>query len=162
MAFLSNEVTLASLNSHIPPLFETSTSLPVQYYTADLRRSSRLSRRPWVSVSQLVSCAFLVVVLVIQFIIPSHVHLGTVFRDSLRSGVRVESPAICQNSPVFLEPLPTSRPHKMSLLEEARRVAAEFDYTKQDVNKGVKEFIRQMGGLILFTGRETLCVNAPI
>lgn len=50
----------------------------------------------------------------------------------------------------------------MSLLEEARRVAAEFDYTKQDVNKGVKEFIRQMGGLILFTGRETLCVNAPI
>ena len=89
-------------------------------------------------------------------------HLGTVFRDPLRSGVRVESPAICQNSPVSLEPLPTSRPHKMSLLEEAKRVAAEFDYTKEDVNKGVKEFIRQMGGLILLTGRETLCTNGPI
>lgn len=162
MAFLSKEVTLASLNSHIPPLFETSTSLPVQYYTADLRRSSRLSRGPWVSVPQLVSCAFLVVVLIIQFIIPSHVNLGTVFRDSLRSGIRLESPAICHNTPVFLEPLPTSRPYKMSLLEEARQVAAEFDYTAQDVNKGVKEFIRQMGRLMLFTRREALCANGLV
>ena len=50
----------------------------------------------------------------------------------------------------------------MSLLEEARQVAAEFDYTAQDVNKGVKEFIRQMGRLMLFTGRETLCANGLV
>ena len=61
-----------------------------------------------------------------------------------------------------MEPLPTSRPYKMSLLEEARQVAAEFDYTAQDVNKGVKEFIRQMGRLMLFTGRETLCANGLV
>ena len=34
----------------------------------------------------------------------------------------------------------------MSLLEEAKRVAAEFDYSAEDVVKGVEEFRRQMGG----------------
>ena len=38
-----------------------------------------------------------------------------------------------------------SRPNKMSLLEEARRVAGEFEYTAEDVNRGVKAFISQMG-----------------
>ena len=33
----------------------------------------------------------------------------------------------------------------MGLLDDARRVAAEFEYSANDVNKGVKEFIRQMG-----------------
>ena len=50
----------------------------------------------------------------------------------------------------------------MSLLEEARRVATEFDYTKEDVNKGVKEFIRQMGGLIPCTRKEILCADGLI
>ena len=33
----------------------------------------------------------------------------------------------------------------MGLVEDARTVAAEFDYSVEDVNKGVKAFIRQMG-----------------
>ena len=33
----------------------------------------------------------------------------------------------------------------MSLLQEAKRVAAEFEYSTEDVQKGVKEFIREMG-----------------
>lgn len=33
----------------------------------------------------------------------------------------------------------------MGLAEEAQRIAGEFEYTKDDVNKGVKEFVRQMG-----------------
>ncbi|KAI7105931.1 hypothetical protein KC352_g37009, partial [Hortaea werneckii] len=32
----------------------------------------------------------------------------------------------------------------MALAAAAERVAAEFEYTKQDVQKGVKEFMRQM------------------
>ncbi|TKA40486.1 Glucokinase, partial [Cryomyces minteri] len=32
----------------------------------------------------------------------------------------------------------------MTLVDEAKRVAAEFDYPTEDVQKGVKEFIRQM------------------
>ena len=33
----------------------------------------------------------------------------------------------------------------MSLLIEAKRVAAEFEYSADDVKKGVTEFIREMG-----------------
>ena len=32
----------------------------------------------------------------------------------------------------------------MALAAEAKKVAAEFDYSAEDVNNGVKEFIRQM------------------
>lgn len=35
----------------------------------------------------------------------------------------------------------------MSLAEEAKRVAAEFDFGPSDVRKAVKEFIREMGML---------------
>lgn len=35
-------------------------------------------------------------------------------------------------------------PRTMGLAQEASRVAQEFEYSAQDVNKGVKEFIRQM------------------
>jgi hypothetical protein len=33
----------------------------------------------------------------------------------------------------------------MSVVEAARKVAAEFEYPPEEVRKGVKEFIRQMG-----------------
>lgn len=32
----------------------------------------------------------------------------------------------------------------MSLLEEAKRVAAEFEYSPEDLNRGVEAFISQM------------------
>lgn len=42
----------------------------------------------------------------------------------------------------------------MTLLEDARRVAQEFDYPAAEVNKGVKEFIRQMSRLPLASNLE--------
>lgn len=33
----------------------------------------------------------------------------------------------------------------MSLEAETKSVVAQFEYTDEDVNKGVKEFLRQMG-----------------
>lgn len=51
---------------------------------------------------------------------------------------------MCENLNIFAAPLPVSRPYRMALLEDARRVAQEFDYTAAEVNKGVKEFIREM------------------
>ena len=33
----------------------------------------------------------------------------------------------------------------MALAEQAKRVAAEFDFDSDHVNKAVKEFIREMG-----------------
>ncbi|KAL8934326.1 MAG: hypothetical protein Q9216_005964 [Gyalolechia sp. 2 TL-2023] len=41
----------------------------------------------------------------------------------------------------------------MGLIEDARRVAAEFNYSAQDVNRGVKEFIRQMDEGLQETGK---------
>jgi len=36
----------------------------------------------------------------------------------------------------------------MALVDAAKRVAAEFEYSPDDVRKGVKEFIREMGSSI--------------
>jgi len=32
----------------------------------------------------------------------------------------------------------------MALIEETKRLVSQFDYSDEDVNKGVKEFLRQM------------------
>lgn len=32
----------------------------------------------------------------------------------------------------------------MALAEETKRITAQFEYTDEDVNKGVQEFLRQM------------------
>jgi len=46
----------------------------------------------------------------------------------------------------------------MSLIEEAKNVAAEFKYPGAEVNKGVKEFIRQMGEYYpLASGSNNMC-----
>lgn len=34
----------------------------------------------------------------------------------------------------------------MALANAAKRVSAEFDYPAEDLNKAVKEFLREMGG----------------
>ncbi|KAL8751655.1 MAG: hypothetical protein Q9184_006002, partial [Pyrenodesmia sp. 2 TL-2023] len=41
----------------------------------------------------------------------------------------------------------------MGLIEDARKVAAEFEYSSGEVNKGVKEFIRQMDEGLQETGK---------
>jgi hexokinase len=33
----------------------------------------------------------------------------------------------------------------MALAEETKSIVAQFNYTDEDINKGVKEFLRQMG-----------------
>jgi len=49
------------------------------------------------------------------------------------------------NNKFFFESFLVTREHKMSLLKEAQRVAAEFDYPAKELNRGVKEFMREMG-----------------
>lgn len=52
---------------------------------------------------------------------------------------------VCENHPLpFPTAAPTSTPN-MALVAETERIVAQFDYTNEDVNKGVKEFLRQMG-----------------
>lgn len=51
----------------------------------------------------------------------------------------------CRPKSIFDPELPYFRvPANMALLEEVKRTAAEFEYPPEEVNKGVKEFIRQM------------------
>lgn len=45
----------------------------------------------------------------------------------------------------------------MSLIEEAKKVAAEFDYPEAEVNKGVKEFVRQMRAYYLLVYPDNMC-----
>jgi hexokinase len=58
------------------------------------------------------------------------------------------------NPPVCLKPEPhvdfaqtfyTDTTRSMALAEQAKRVAAEFDFDQDHVRKAVKEFIREMG-----------------
>ena len=65
----------------------------------------------------------------------------------IRRGTPEGSTPICREEDLFSTPLPITRPHKMALLEEATRVAGQFDYPPEELNKGVKAFIQQMGGL---------------
>ncbi len=88
------------------------------------------------------SFAFLLIVLLVQ---------------SLRSGSQLLLPSWTEskhdhiidqrqreNKPIFVdEPAST-----MSLHEEAQRIAAEFEYPADAVNRGVQEFIRQMSASI--------------
>lgn len=50
----------------------------------------------------------------------------------------------CEIYPIFGDPFPTCRLSSMALLKEAQRIAEQFDYLDEDVNNGVKEFIKQM------------------
>ncbi|KAK3383536.1 hypothetical protein B0T24DRAFT_688072 [Lasiosphaeria ovina] len=54
-------------------------------------------------------------------------------------------PPICENPPPFPTSAPVSRPLAMSLEAETKSFVSKFEYSDEDVNKAVKEFLRQMG-----------------
>ncbi len=66
-------------------------------------------------------------------------------RESYLSTSIASSDRTCIKPEPFSDHLAYSSLNKMSLLEEAKRVAAEFEFGADAVNKGVKEFIREMG-----------------
>lgn len=68
---------------------------------------------------------------------------GNPFLASPSAQLALDSP-VCENPLPFPTAAPTSRP-SMAMVEETKRIVAQFDYTDEDVNKGVKEFLRQMG-----------------
>src|SRR5262249_39830422 len=51
--------------------------------------------------------------------------------------------------PPFPAAPPVSSPRVMALAEETKRIIAQLEYTDEDANRGVAEFIRQMGKLSL-------------
>ena len=102
----------------------------------------KLSQRLNLSPAQLLSFLVLLIVLVIQLlrepvIFPQEPQLTS------KHTAKADwfTPA---NTNIFHQPLPVSRPQKMTLLEEAKRVASEFEYSAEDVRRGVEAFISQM------------------
>ena len=102
--------------------------------------STRSSRWTFANAQVLLFAAF-ILVLIVQFFFQfrSFLPRSTITQPSLRP------PPVCPNRHVLLESQPISRPEKMALREAAQRVAAEFEYPAEDVNRGVGEFLREMG-----------------
>jgi len=68
---------------------------------------------------------------------------------ALRNPVLLHEPPFCPVHPPqavdFKGTFHTDTERSMSLAEQARRVAAEFDFPAEHVRRAVKEFIREMG-----------------
>ncbi|KAF3015934.1 glucokinase [Neopestalotiopsis sp. 37M] len=56
----------------------------------------------------------------------------------------IYEPAVCESPQPFPTAPPVSKVRTMALLEETKRITAQFEYSDDNVNKGVEEFLRQM------------------
>lgn len=127
------------------------------------RSSSPRRRNPVhsaLSTHFVLSIALAVLVLAVQFLAP-HLPHELLHFFSTQQHWRVTSPDITLRNPVLLkEPPICPKPQQhiefagtfnkdtersMALAEQAKRVAAEFEFAADDVRKAVKEFIREMG-----------------
>ena len=83
------------------------------------------------------------------------------YYDQLEPGTQ------CRPKSIFSADLPVTRPiTNMPLADEVKRMAAEFDYNTEEVNKGVKYFIQQMADGLAKDGTElsqipTYVTNVP-
>jgi hexokinase len=132
------------------------------------RRREPAPSRPATHTAITVSASVLVVVLLallVQVFAPhfSHTVLNLITRDrapglTLRNPLVLHSPPTCPKPPPPLDSargspgsshtlntFNTAPERSMALAEQAKRVAAEFDYSPDAVNKAVQEFIREMG-----------------
>ena len=149
---------LASLTSSIDQSHDEpakSTEIRETFFTR-ARAKIKLSTLPRFSNFHILSAVFLFVVLLLQLLssrnspaeFPSDLPFSP-FGDSVRRQEayyeRLEPGTQCRPKTLFDPELPCSEAlTNMALHEEVKRMAAEFDYPAEEVNKGVKEFIRQM------------------
>jgi hypothetical protein len=149
---------LGSLTKSTDPPYKEPTISPevAQTFFTRARVKLKLSNLPRVSNLHVLSAAVLFVVLLFQLLgspnIPADFAFNqeySPFGDSVRRQEayydQLEPGTQCRPKSIFNPELPYSKaPTNMALHEEAKRMAAEFDYTTDQVNKTVKEFIRQM------------------
>ncbi|KAI0195755.1 hypothetical protein EV127DRAFT_477474 [Xylaria flabelliformis] len=121
----------------------------------EVRQSSKdaLAQHPTPTLIYLFSVVFLAVVLVTQLFLADikvqYLHIFTshpFHRTSSSPPAAIVEGAICESPYPFATSPPISPAPAMtnSLVEETKRIVAQFDYTDDDVNKGVQEFLRQM------------------
>jgi len=129
-------------------------------------RRDAVRPRPFVSPHHVYGGLVLVLVLVLQLLVAPHLphEILRFFTTTTTTTVHpwhvtspVDSPhatALYKTPPVCPKPTPkvdfagtfnTDTVRSMALAEQAKRVAAEFEFGPDAVNKAVKEFIREMG-----------------
>ena len=128
---------------------DSSSSLTITHLGSVKLSSSRSSRQ---TVFSSPASLFLLFVLVLsaQYLL-QQIRLPPV--DPLERGRLVQRqaprptrrPPVCPNIPFLLESTPIYRKEKMALQAATQKMVAEFDYPASDINKGVKEFLREMG-----------------
>ena len=156
--FYTHGCKLASLTKSTDPSHDeptVSTEIRDTFFSRAKARI-KLSSRPRISNLHVLSAVFLFVVLLVQLLGSRNTpvdfgldHTLSPFGDSVRRQEayydQLEPGTQCRPKSIFDPELPYSRaPTNMALHEEVKRMAAEFDYPPEEVNKGVKEFIRQM------------------
>jgi hypothetical protein len=109
---------------------------------------AKLSRKRQYPSFQLLSFVLLFILLLVQFLFLSRDNSIEIRRRILGDTRLGEQPSLSQPQSKNILPFHTSpvcRADKMGLIDQAKAVAAEFEYSSEDVNKGVKAFIEQMG-----------------
>lgn len=76
---------------------------------------------------------------------PSSHHRQSPFLSPFASPALDVPDSVCQIQPPFPTAHPTTRPLTMALADETNRIVSEFDFTDDDLNRHVKEFLSQMG-----------------
>ncbi|KAF2202108.1 hypothetical protein GQ43DRAFT_455311 [Delitschia confertaspora ATCC 74209] len=129
---------LASLSSSFSSSISSSSS-PQSHQT----RSKALQH--------LFSVLVILLALAVQFLAPrlpfQILQSFTSKQISLRNPIVFTSPPTCPKPPPLFESSSTfytDTERSMALAEQAKKVAAEFDFPKENVNKAVKEFLREM------------------
>ncbi|KAF2172111.1 hypothetical protein M409DRAFT_62919 [Zasmidium cellare ATCC 36951] len=135
------------------PVHEEAQELP---FLRELRGSKRtFAAKLFDRVTEpatLVTFVVLLSLVVLQFILPLPYSNLLFFRSSYPPQPPPSCPSpnafvqelYCRAPPHVPGSLYNQSPRSMALAQAAERVATEFEYNKQDVNRGVHEFIRQM------------------
>lgn len=127
---------------------------PSQFSSPHPLRRTQFARIPAAALSVVV---VVLLALFAQLLAPQLPHsiLRLLTRDHpATAGITLRNPIVLQQPPTCPRPKPhvefvgtfNTRPERsMALAERAKRVAAEFDFGPDAVNKAVTEFIREMG-----------------
>ncbi|KAL9008860.1 MAG: hypothetical protein Q9173_006058 [Seirophora scorigena] len=143
---------LAPPSSHLHPGLDSGSPVPFTLPDTYYKLSSKLSRQSPITVTQAISVAVALFLLLVEVLRPSTTLLRFP-RPKPSTSSSSSSSTTCPNESAVPSTFPTCTAYKMGLIEDARDVAREFEFSSADVNKGVKEFIRQMDEGLQETGK---------
>jgi hexokinase len=132
--------------SHKP----THASTPTQISGSDRRK---LEQSPLATHTVVIGLVLLLALLTHFFSPHLHAIWRLVSKDqapgiTLRNPIVLHAPPVCpkpQQEIEFVGTFNRKPARSMALADQAKRVAAEFDFSDDAVSKAVKEFIREMG-----------------